>query len=216
VLELGAGIGLCGNVAAVVGAKELLITDYQADCLEAAQQNAASNNVSERVSAAILDWSHYKLEEEAGVAWARCTAEAGKEGWVPDMIIAADVCYSGEHAVMMLQVVVHIWRQVNPLCDVWIVNGFPNRGLRRFEAVIGAAEAFPNSIAISRDDPNTSHFAKWHDAEDIEEAMNHAEVDALAASQQDIRLLETQEVVGVTGEGVRQRAYRLAFAGSGA
>jgi protein-lysine N-methyltransferase EEF2KMT len=228
VLELGGGIGLCGMVAAAMGAKEVLVTDYQQDCLDAAVENAASNGLADTVRASTLDWSSFQGEEAtAAAAWERA-ASAVSVGWTPEVILAADVCYSGEHAVMMMQTAVHIWRHVAPQATLWIVNGFPNRGLRRFEAVIGAQGLFLEH-AISVDDPTTRHFAQWHDEEDRAEAERMAGADsaALGVEHQDcIEIRVTRELVDlatktfvVNGDsrtseevqqaGVKQRAYCL-------
>lgn len=45
VLELGAGVGYVGLVAAHLGAAEVIQTDYHPDCLELCRQNARLNNI---------------------------------------------------------------------------------------------------------------------------------------------------------------------------
>lgn len=72
VLELGAGVGLPGIVAAAVGA-HVLQTDRDAEALALCRENAARNAVS--VAQRVADWA----------AW----PDAGRHDW----IIAADVLY---------------------------------------------------------------------------------------------------------------------------
>lgn len=81
VLELGAGLGLCGVVAAHLGAR-VVQTDHDVAALAACQRTAALNGVT-GISCAIGDWhdwhdiSHY------------------------DLIIGADVAYDGaDHAAL--------------------------------------------------------------------------------------------------------------------
>lgn len=225
VLELGAGIGLCGVLAAVAGAEQVLITDIEPLVLEAAQHNAQLNSVGDRVRTAIVDWSQFSDEAaavrasyEAGLSMAepsKGSYEADQRcgwgiGWVPDVLIAADVCYSGEHGVMLLEVVVHLWKTLCPDAQVWIVNGYPNRGLRRFEAFIGATAAFQDG-EISLQDPNTSHFAKWHNENDVEEARVAAALDDVNPARPAVKLCQAEELVDITGPGVKQRSFRLAY-----
>jgi predicted nicotinamide N-methyase len=55
VLELGSGTGLCGILAAKLGARELVLTDLP-ELLPLLRRNAELNGVSEVTSAVALDW----------------------------------------------------------------------------------------------------------------------------------------------------------------
>ncbi|MGB9793127.1 MAG: class I SAM-dependent methyltransferase [Thermacetogeniaceae bacterium] len=61
VLELGAGLGLPGFVAALKGGK-VTLTDYKLEALELAAKNAARNSIS-GVSLLLADWRDFPLGE---------------------------------------------------------------------------------------------------------------------------------------------------------
>lgn len=82
VLELGAGLGLAGVVAATLGA-QVVQTDHDAMALAACRQTAHLNGVRD-VRAAIGDWHDWRMTE------------------VVDLIIGADVIYdAADHAVVL-------------------------------------------------------------------------------------------------------------------
>ena len=62
VLELGSGTGLCGIVAAKLGAREVVLTDFP-ELLPLLKRNASLNNVSEVTSTMALDWRDESLPE---------------------------------------------------------------------------------------------------------------------------------------------------------
>ena len=74
VLELGAGLGLSGLVAACKGAR-VTISDYQPEALKIASRNALRNGI-EGVAFELADWRDWPLTEEF------------------DWIIGADVLYN--------------------------------------------------------------------------------------------------------------------------
>lgn len=86
VLELGAGVGLCGIAAAALGARSVVLTDRapQLHLLRASvEANPAA--VASRCSVAALEWG--------------CRWEGGEWGGVPpaaDVVLAADVVYRAE------------------------------------------------------------------------------------------------------------------------
>ena len=61
VLELGAGVGYVGLVAAHLGAAEVIQTDYHPDCLELCRQNARLNNLP-NVTVRTGDWRDWPQE----------------------------------------------------------------------------------------------------------------------------------------------------------
>ena len=82
VLELGAGVGLCGVVAATLGAR-VTQTDHDADALAACERTALSNGISNiaRTTGDWHDWRH---------------------GGTFDVILGADVAYDGgDHAALL-------------------------------------------------------------------------------------------------------------------
>ena len=98
VVELGAGIGTAGIVAAVLGAKQVLLTDYSRPLLRVAALNAGKNGVAGSTRADILDWN--ALQGEAGEG----------EGQAPaaDVVLGADVCYEPAHASLIPQVLAQL------------------------------------------------------------------------------------------------------------
>ncbi len=61
VLELGAGLGLPGVVAGMKAAR-VFLTDYKAEALEVAGENALLNGVTE-VRTAVADWRSFNINE---------------------------------------------------------------------------------------------------------------------------------------------------------
>lgn len=61
VLELGAGVGYVGLVAAHLGAAEVVQTDYHPDCLELCRQNAVLNTIR-HVTVRTGDWRTWPKE----------------------------------------------------------------------------------------------------------------------------------------------------------
>jgi predicted nicotinamide N-methyase len=62
VLELGAGLGLPGLVAALKGG-QVTLSDYKESALEIAARNAARNNI-ENVRCLLADWRDFQVEEK--------------------------------------------------------------------------------------------------------------------------------------------------------
>ncbi len=78
VLEIGAGLGVVGLTAAAFGHKEVVITDYEEECLDFLRLNAALNEL-ENVRIERLDW--------------REPRELGQF----DLIVGAEVVFSGRY-----------------------------------------------------------------------------------------------------------------------
>lgn len=84
VLELGAGLGLCGIVARWLGS-EVTLNDYQPDALEFALWNAEQNGVG-HIQTLLADWRHFPETEPF------------------DVVIGADVLYERQLHVALQKV----------------------------------------------------------------------------------------------------------------
>ena len=98
VLELGCGLGLVGLTAARLGAASVIMTDHAEASVQCAAANAALNGFSKHdgVRSALLDWNDFSTAEGGRAACLRAGIGAGnaEEQWWPNLIVAADVCYS--------------------------------------------------------------------------------------------------------------------------
>jgi protein N-lysine methyltransferase METTL21D len=92
VLEVGAGTGLVGIAAALLGAKQVYVTDLEysngnlKENIRLNQPITADHNVMLPVEAKILDWFH----PEAFEFW---TCDESEIMWIPDIILASDVVW---------------------------------------------------------------------------------------------------------------------------
>eukprot|EP00966_Prymnesium_polylepis_P232935 5387553-Prymnesium_polylepis.1 len=143
VLELGCGLGLVGLAAKRLGAASVLLTDSVAASVDCAAANAMLNEMSEAtgVCSRRLDWSEFATAEGA---WAACeeaglgVARDGGDVWWPDVILAADVCYSESMGLALIEALAHILAASPRTARAVIAIGWPNRGLARFERLCGA------------------------------------------------------------------------------
>lgn len=151
VLELGCGLGLVGLAAALCGASEVVLTDSAESSVHSAMTNAALNGLQARVRSSRLDWECFATADggqaacmAAGIGGPSCHDAGGcpdaGSGWWPDIILAADVCYSETMGTSLLEALSHILAQSPSHARAFVLNGWPNRGLARFEALIGARQ----------------------------------------------------------------------------
>ena len=96
VLELGAGVGLPGLVACVLGA-QVLQTDSQLEALSLCRRNGLLNGQS--ISCQLLDWGAMPLVSDEALLY---DTEALERQQSFDWIIGSDILYVGEqHPLLM-------------------------------------------------------------------------------------------------------------------
>eukprot|EP00929_Paragymnodinium_shiwhaense_P074781 TRINITY_DN38270_c0_g1_i1.p1 TRINITY_DN38270_c0_g1~~TRINITY_DN38270_c0_g1_i1.p1 ORF type:complete len:415 (-),score=37.72 TRINITY_DN38270_c0_g1_i1:639-1697(-) len=201
VLELGSGIGLAGLAAAQCGAEIVLLTDYSDSVLGCASENASKNSLQSQVRVSRLDWTEFLTSSSAEAA---CQASGiDKQMWAPDVIIGADVCYQVEHAEAMLRVLSHLFSRVNPHARAIIVNGWPNKGLRRFECLVGARDALTGS-ADNAETPAGRRFV-----EDDEEISTAACRDA--GAEHSVHLVSVRRMTGFSDHA--HHVYEFGYEG---
>jgi len=89
VLELGAGIGFAGMVAALLGAKDVVLTDGDDRVLDLARRNVDANLKPEEVERSHLIYERLRWEWAADPSWRYDTLG----GRPIDVILAADLSY---------------------------------------------------------------------------------------------------------------------------
>jgi len=96
VLELGAGLGLCGTVACYIGAKSVIMTDGDTKTLKGMRANVkhnCDNDVGDRIQCKQLLWGSPHMNTFL------------EENGQYDTIIAADVIYTKDSIVPLMQTV---------------------------------------------------------------------------------------------------------------
>lgn len=102
VLELGCGTGLASILCCKMGAKRVIMTDYQSKVLANAEYNCQQNGCQQVVIPMPLDWNVgkaaryvWKKYAKADEAWNRETIQSQFE-----LIIAGDIVYDAQHGEM--------------------------------------------------------------------------------------------------------------------
>jgi hypothetical protein len=98
VLEMGAGSGLAGLVAAQWGARHVVLSDRNRVCLALCERNIQRNSLQARMSVQALSWGSLEDAE-------RIRSACGSI----DMVLASDVLYFAEEADPF-------WRSARALC----------------------------------------------------------------------------------------------------
>jgi predicted nicotinamide N-methyase len=96
VVELGCGLGLCGLVAATLGATSVLISDREPYALHCALATAAVNHIT-NIKAAIIDWNTVTTTLSVTTSSSNGSGNGNKNVIEPaDVILASDVLYDKE------------------------------------------------------------------------------------------------------------------------
>lgn len=112
ILEVGAGTGLVGIAAAMLGAKQVVMTDLEYS-LPNLQNNIAQNQPKEEnnatteskllpVEAKILDWFH----PEDFTLWSNTNTDDKR--WLPDLVLASDVVWIDSLVVPLVKTLQYI------------------------------------------------------------------------------------------------------------
>ena len=171
------------------------------------------------VRAAKLDWCNFGTEATAEAA---CAAAgfgiAGDDGigadrW-PDVLLGADCCYSETMGDSLLEAIAYILSHAPEGSRCYIVNGWPNRGLRRFETLIGAREALQAEEARAKengseevddvhrpfvDDDDTTQSQEEHYGDDKVEDANTSSSRRRRSSPRGLETLKLISCERITG-----------------
>jgi SAM-dependent methyltransferase len=128
VLELGAGVGLVGFAAAKLGAKEVVLSDFEAPLLEALRDSVEKNGCSEETTKVRwLDWradgATSSSDEVVGASSKKTKTSLLKppehfleleEKDTYDVILGSDCLYESHHAALLPKV---IKKRLSPSAD---------------------------------------------------------------------------------------------------
>jgi predicted nicotinamide N-methyase len=135
VLEVGAGCGMVGIVAAKLGCRRAVMTDRDLGALELIQQNAVAAGVEEQCAVLPLSWhplakakmvAHSAREEANGEDCSDTNADAGlaehaavlglsESGGGFELVVAADVIYAVEVVSMLFGSVDALLKPATPV-----------------------------------------------------------------------------------------------------
>ena len=144
VLEVGAGVGTCGILAAKLGARSVTLSDFEEPLLEALDRSVVENGCAATCSARALDW---RRELERAPTPTTNPRRALADDEVFDVIIGSDVLYEREH-VLALPACVDRRLAADGAC--WLVNASRYAGM--FEELVDALRARRLRVDVVHDD----------------------------------------------------------------
>ncbi|KAI8618384.1 hypothetical protein BC830DRAFT_1061459 [Chytriomyces sp. MP71] len=136
ILELGCGTGIVGIVAAKLGAKQVIMTDYQLATLENAVWNAKTNKCQSMATIHALDWTWIAKNAPIEVDPAchiRILPHLIQPKATFDVVFGADICYELIHGELVPPVCAR-FLSTSPGARIYLVTGL--RGERFANDVI--------------------------------------------------------------------------------
>jgi predicted nicotinamide N-methyase len=175
VLELGAGVGLCGLLAAKLGARRVALTDFEPALLDslvlAARDNRAPGDADTRV--ARCDWREEASPTDDAAAdassddAAALAAAAARGGWLPrlgagetfDRIVGSDLVYERTHA----ETLPHVLRErlARPNGVAMLFGAVRDRAL--LDALVDGAETFGLDVDQTKVAENKNDALDWYE-----------------------------------------------------
>ena len=104
VLELGAGVGLVGFAAAKLGAKEVVLSDFEAPLLEALTESVERNGSEKTTKVRWLDWRADGASNTEKTEQPDAFLALEKEDTY-DIILGSDCLYESHHATLLPKVI---------------------------------------------------------------------------------------------------------------
>ena len=104
VLELGAGVGLVGFAAAKLGAKEVVLSDFEAPLLEALAESVERNGSEKTTKVRWLDWRADGASNTEKTEPPDAFLALEKEDTY-DIILGSDCLYESHHATLLPKVI---------------------------------------------------------------------------------------------------------------
>ena len=98
VLELGAGVGMCGFVAARLGARSVTLSDFEEPLLLALEKSAELNGAGSVARVCALDWTKEVAGEDTPSSSPARTLDAHAQF---DVLLGSDVLYESQHVLAL-------------------------------------------------------------------------------------------------------------------
>ena len=162
VLEVGAGVGMCGILCAKLGAAFVTLSDFEDALLDALDRSVADNGVGDACVARAVDWTK---EAERLPTPAANPRHVMPDDAAFDVIIGSDVLYERQH-VAALPACVDRRLARDGVC--WLVNA--SRYADMFRDLLAAFDArgfdvdvIEDDLALRRADRESARVKSWHD-----------------------------------------------------
>ena len=128
VLELGCGLGVVGLACARLGARRVVLSDYDQELLKACERSVALNSL-DQVSTLHLDWN--------AVSSGVFPADLDDETF--DLLLGADIIYDADHAASVLGTICR-FLQTARAKEAVLITGEPDRrqGVKQLDEALGA------------------------------------------------------------------------------